>query len=54
MKQRSMISDTLWSRIREAAKEIEDARSEREKQESLRAITTLLQKELDIDFGTAW
>jgi hypothetical protein len=54
MKPQKMISDTLWSRIQEAAKEITDARSEREKQESLRVMTSLLQKEMEIDFGTAW
>ena len=54
MAQQKLISDTLWGRIQEAAKEIQDARTEFEKQESIRSMITILSRELEIDFGAAW
>ncbi len=49
-----LISDRVWERIRVAAAEILDARSDAERQEAVRAMHTVLQRELDLDMGTPW
>jgi hypothetical protein len=54
MTEKEPISAQTWDKIVEAAKEIIGARSNPDKQKSLRAITKVISNELDIDFGTPW
>jgi hypothetical protein len=50
----SLISDRVWDRIREAAKEILNARSDDGRQDAVRGMHAVLQRELDLDMGTPW
>lgn len=50
----SLISDRTWTRLVAAAREIIDARSDAERQEALRAMATVMSRDLDVDYGTPW